>query len=155
MQLIEGINITTFWGLTSNIKQQSNKWMTICDWQGEVKTFSVKGNGKQKTCWLTTRVGLTIWLTKSKTDDENRTSMIARNPCEDGLNYKQRRYTAVSDMKLWCRSDWVSTRRSWLMLSLGQTRYQAQGCEPFGGRGDWMSQWATMDKNVHESFIYV
>ena len=37
---------------------------------------------------------------KSKTDDENRTSMIARNPCEDGLNYKQRRYTAVSDMKL-------------------------------------------------------
>ena len=31
VQLIEGINITTFWGLTSNIKQQSNKWMTICD----------------------------------------------------------------------------------------------------------------------------
>ena len=44
--------------------------------------------------------GTDNWLTKSKTDDENRTSMIARNPCEDGLNYKQRRYTAVSDMKL-------------------------------------------------------
>ena len=38
MQLIEGIKIITFWGLASNIKQQSNKWTTIGDWQGEAKT---------------------------------------------------------------------------------------------------------------------
>ena len=53
-------------------------------------------------------------------------SRIACNPCEDGLKYKQKRHTAVIVMKPWWRNNWVSTRRSWLMLSLGQTREQTK-----------------------------
>ena len=67
---------------------------------GRSKNIFSKGKWEAEDMLVDHESGTDNWLTKSKTDDENRTSMIARNPCEDGLNYKQRRYTAVSDMKL-------------------------------------------------------
>ena len=108
MQLTEGIKIITFWGLASNIKQQCNKWTTIGDWQGEAKTkwflnmnpcnnkqnrgFSVKGN--RHVGWPREWDWQSGWRSQWQMMRLEQ-SRIACNPCEDGLKYKQKRYTAV------------------------------------------------------------
>ena len=68
-------------------------------------------------------------------------SRIACNPCEDGLKYKQKRHTAVIVMKPWWRNNWVSTRRSWLMLSLGQSLGHLEGEETERNRRKVFQRW--------------